>query len=237
MNLQNIYLSVQKFHELFEMTVNNGAETPTKQTINLRKKLLFEEIDEYNIAVKNLDYVEIVDGLCDIMYVFMGMVVSFGKDFCYINEITKLPVYKQPPLTIEEVKTIVNNTRSPTMFEFSVSISKLFYYCEKDFENNKNKIAEYINKSLIQLICVIDMTINNFDKCFNEVHRSNMTKLCNTEEEANMTIEQYKEKNIIAAFRYGKTELNKNSIIVYNVETNKTLKSCNYSKCDLTKFI
>ncbi|MEO9870831.1 pyrophosphohydrolase domain-containing protein [Ekhidna sp.] len=68
-----------------------------------------------------------------------------------------------------------------------------------------------------------------FGKLFNEVQRSNMSKACETEEEAKKTVDHYKTEKDTDAFyeeRDGKW-------LVYRVGDNKTLKSINYSPADL----
>lgn len=74
---------------------------------------------------------------------------------------------------------------------------------------------------------------NKFVELFNEVQRSNMSKACLTEEEAQKTVDYYKaERNTDAYFvkEDGK-------YLVYRKEDNKTLKSINYSPADLKKIL
>jgi predicted HAD superfamily Cof-like phosphohydrolase len=68
-----------------------------------------------------------------------------------------------------------------------------------------------------------------FKELFDEVHRSNMSKACKTIEEANLTIEHY--KNTANTESYYK-EID-GLFLVYRVSDNKTLKSVNYSPADL----
>lgn len=72
---------------------------------------------------------------------------------------------------------------------------------------------------------------NIFDEGFDEVHRSNMSKACNTEEEAIATVEKYKEDGVKASFEmtYPTT--------VYSMATRKVLKSINYSPANLLPII
>ncbi|MDB5116340.1 MAG: Phosphoribosyl-ATP pyrophosphohydrolase [Mucilaginibacter sp.] len=68
-----------------------------------------------------------------------------------------------------------------------------------------------------------------FKELFDEVHRSNMSKACQTIEEADKTIEHYKNN--------GNTESYYKEIdglfLVYRMPDDKTLKSINYSPADL----
>ena len=68
---------------------------------------------------------------------------------------------------------------------------------------------------------------------FEEVQRSNMSKTCSTQEEAQKTQDYYNEKDgtISEIIKRG------NEYIVYRKPDGKVLKSINYSKADLSKFL
>jgi predicted HAD superfamily Cof-like phosphohydrolase len=70
---------------------------------------------------------------------------------------------------------------------------------------------------------------DKFKALFDEVHRSNMSKACNSIEEANQTIAHYKQKDDSES--YFKEEESK--FLVFRTADNKTLKSINYSPADL----
>ncbi|HPW63423.1 MAG TPA: nucleoside triphosphate pyrophosphohydrolase family protein [Cyclobacteriaceae bacterium] len=72
-----------------------------------------------------------------------------------------------------------------------------------------------------------------FNSLFEEVQRSNMSKACTSEEEANQTVQFYKEKDGTEC--YYKKEGNK--WLVYRKSDNKTIKSVNYSPADLDKIL
>ena len=69
---------------------------------------------------------------------------------------------------------------------------------------------------------------DKFVELFNEVQRSNMSKACATQEEADATIKHYKEKGQDAY-----SEVSGDKINVHRVEDNKVLKSVKYSPADL----
>ncbi len=72
-----------------------------------------------------------------------------------------------------------------------------------------------------------------FRELFDEVQRSNMSKSCSSEEEAQATIKHYKEnKGIDCYFK----EID-GHFLVYRTDDNKTLKSINYSPADLNTII
>ena len=74
---------------------------------------------------------------------------------------------------------------------------------------------------------------NKFVELFNEVQRSNMSKACETEQEAKDTVAYYKNERNTEAY-YTEQE---GKFLVYRKVDDKTLKSVNYSPADLKKII
>lgn len=72
-----------------------------------------------------------------------------------------------------------------------------------------------------------------FVELFNEVQRSNMSKACTTQEEADATIAFYKNKKGVEAY----SEKSGDKINVHRKEDNKVLKSINYSPADLKSIL
>ncbi|HET8859607.1 nucleoside triphosphate pyrophosphohydrolase family protein [Marivirga sp.] len=71
-----------------------------------------------------------------------------------------------------------------------------------------------------------------FADLFAEVQRSNMSKVCRSEAEAQATINHYKTQNQDAFF-----EKKDDFYLVYRKSDNKTLKSINYSEVDLKRIL
>ena len=74
---------------------------------------------------------------------------------------------------------------------------------------------------------------DKFVELFNEVQRSNMSKACNTQQEALMTLSHYKKKDGTEGY-YKKIN---SKWLVYRVSDDKVLKSINYSPAELKKII
>jgi predicted HAD superfamily Cof-like phosphohydrolase len=72
-----------------------------------------------------------------------------------------------------------------------------------------------------------------FVDLFNEVQRSNMSKACNSELEAQATIEHYKQKDGTKGYY----KENNGKWLVYREEDDKVLKSVKYSPAELSKII
>lgn len=73
-----------------------------------------------------------------------------------------------------------------------------------------------------------------FPLMFDEVQRSNMSKACNTEQEAKETIEEYRLMGEVWWMHYEEKD---GKFLVYRTEDRKTLKSINYSPANLKQFI
>lgn len=74
---------------------------------------------------------------------------------------------------------------------------------------------------------------DKFVDLFNEVQRSNMSKACESEEDAKATVAYYKEEKETEAY-YKEVE---GKFLVYRRDDEKTLKSINYSPADLVKIL
>ena len=74
---------------------------------------------------------------------------------------------------------------------------------------------------------------DKFVELFNEVQRSNMSKACNTQQEALMTLSHYKKKDGTEGY-YKKIN---GKFLVYRASDDKVLKSINYSPAELKKII
>lgn len=75
--------------------------------------------------------------------------------------------------------------------------------------------------------------VDKFNQLFNEVQRSNMSKACDSVEEAIETISHYKKKDGTESM-YKKVG---DKWVVYRLSDNKVLKSVNYSPADLKNII
>ena len=72
-----------------------------------------------------------------------------------------------------------------------------------------------------------------FVELFNEVQRSNMSKACDSVEEAEKTIDYYKkEKNTVSFY-----EEKNGKYLIYRASDRKTLKSINYSPANLKSIL
>ena len=149
--MNNNYLEmVSEFHKTFNAPILETPQIPSTERCNLRVSLMQEELNEIKEAIENNDLVEVVDGLCDLMYVLSGSILEFGLG-------------------------------------------------------------------------------DKFVELFNEVQRSNMSKACDTQQEALMTLSHYKKKDGTEGY-YKKIN---GKFLVYRASDDKVLKSINYSPANL----
>ncbi len=74
------FQSVKKFMKTFGQNINFEPQFPDQKTIDLRLKLIEEELSEFKDAIKNQDIEEVADALTDILYVTYGAGHAFGID-------------------------------------------------------------------------------------------------------------------------------------------------------------
>jgi predicted HAD superfamily Cof-like phosphohydrolase len=102
----------------------------------------------------------------------------------------------------------------------------------------KNKDRKEVVDALSDILYVVYGAGVSFgidlDKAFDLVHKSNMSKVCETEEIAKETVEWYKKDGRYDSPAYKKSG---DKFMVYNESTGKTLKSIHYKAVDLSEFV
>lgn len=141
---------VQLFHEVFGVPVLDTPRLPDLQRVELRIRLLQEELDETRqSSLVDNDMVATADGLADLLYILLGTVLEFG-------------------------------------------------------------LGEH------------------FERVFDIVHESNMTKVCDDEETADRTIDHYKTERGVEAYKE-ECDL---GWIVRRSDDHKILKSIAYAPAE-----
>ena len=76
---------VKNFMKTFKQEVKEKSEFPNSEIVNLRIKLIEEELQELKEAIINKDIVEVADALTDILVVTYGGGIAFGinLDDCF----------------------------------------------------------------------------------------------------------------------------------------------------------
>lgn len=211
--MTNIIANTEKVKE-FMLTsgqyvgVNYGITKENSQLIELRRDLINEELNELSDAIEEENTIEILDALCDIEYVLLGAMITFG---------------------IKPEKIVIHD------FELYDNIAGLLELNETIFRNIKSLRNKEISQSdfsnLYADLILFRQTLSTngidydylFQKAFDRVHESNMTKFCKTEREAIDTCQIYKIRN--TSTYYDKVN---DLFVVKRSSDSKVLKSINY---------
>ena len=88
---------VEKFNQLFGKLNNKIPTIPEKMERDFIYNFIQEELDEYKEAAEDGDIVEVLDAVCDIMYVLSAGIMAFGlkdKFLAAYNEVQESNLYK-----------------------------------------------------------------------------------------------------------------------------------------------
>jgi len=78
-----IVKSLLEFNEAFEIPKLDSPDLGPDEMIELRIKLLREEVEEYAEAARSGDLVEVLDALADIGYILAGTIINHGMQKIY----------------------------------------------------------------------------------------------------------------------------------------------------------
>ena len=82
-NMNPIVASLLEFNQAFDIPKLNSPDIGPEEMIELRIKLLREEVEEYAEAARAGDVVEILDALADIGYILAGTIINHGMQHIY----------------------------------------------------------------------------------------------------------------------------------------------------------
>jgi predicted HAD superfamily Cof-like phosphohydrolase len=148
----------------------------------------------------------------------LNLVAEFHKTF-------KHPILADPTIPAEDRCKLRVALIAEELKELEVAI------LEKDIVEVADALAD-IQYVLAGAILEFGLG-EKFKAVFEEVQRSNMSKACDSETEAQQTVEHYKKKD--GTDCYFKKEGDK--WLIYRKSDNKTIKSINYSPASLEKIV
>ena len=82
-NMNPIVKALLEFNDAFEIPKLESPGLSSKEMIELRIKLLREEVEEYAEAALSGDLVEVLDALADIGYILAGTIINHGMQNIY----------------------------------------------------------------------------------------------------------------------------------------------------------
>lgn len=212
-NFQKVQLFNQAFGATRHQTPQYEILEEDPKLSRLRYHLVMEEYNEFVDGLINQDPVEMLDALCDILYVVYGAFDSLGVNFDQ-GELKPAVIYHSYNYPIR----INLGHFKKTVEDFS----RAFY--EDDFISFIESL--YKIESFVHKLCrIFDFEL---DKAFDIVQQANMSKLCSSEEEAKESVEWYKKNES----RYDSPAYRPSGIPnkwnLYNKSTGKALKSINF---------
>ena len=244
-NYPNIeYIEEDKF--------NSFSDKFNLTQIKLRFSLINEEVKELEQAVNNKNPIEIIDALCDILYVVAGAKVYFNLPVDVFTECKINDLYDsvgEPSVDEQDLKNIINglnedkikilikkikenNEVLENLTKILINENRIFYHIK--FLNHLiriyNKSLDKIVVNIFKLTSYENLDFNMIHQ-FDIVHNSNMTKVCITENDAKKTVEWYKvNEQRYKEPSYRKINYNdKDYYVIYDAETKKILKSVKYT--------
>jgi len=234
LTVNRMIAALREFHSAFGVT---QAETPTlqsEQVRQLRVNLMTEEFEELTTGFKTGNRREILDGLCDSFYVVVGSMLSYG----YVNS-KKFP----------NIDVLLASTKPVFAYKWDIGKAEWDRIMSRFLAlTNRpgDEVGTVVNiglritfeDMLIQLrhIAVFTGFLPVLADAFEEVHRSNMSKLCETQEEAERTVAA--QERLGVPCRFEQCEINERRY--YRVLRNsdaKVIKSVDYSVAELGKFL
>ncbi len=234
--------------------------TEEPKLVDLRLKLIKEEIEELNDALKVYDIVEIIDALSDILYVVYGMCAAFGIDIDkhYREYITKsLSEYEREKTennltNFQLTKLLFTQTNTFILKDFVDNCKNKDYFnllknnlddINKNYKNIEDACNSNDFETIIKYVLLLiedtytfGISVNvNLDDSFAIVHNSNMTKICDNEELAKETVVWYESNDTkYDSPIYKHTEF---GYIILNESTGKILKSIKYTPANFSSLL
>ncbi len=217
-----------------ETTHQTNIFNDNPKMVAFRYDLIDEEFKELQAAIKDHNFVEIVDALGDLLYVIYGFghcigvnldrlllsvtkdskeshFESIGKSMAMYN-LVSLDNAKQP--FPEKTITLSNPDLVHKLLDM---FNDVFTLLRKSISNQGGNVPNFtlLVECLVELlyqVYVFGQCIGvNLDKAFDIVHDSNMTKFCTTEREAKETVDKY-----MLEYKEGNNKYNSPTYRVYN---------------------
>lgn len=182
---------VGEFHIMFNHPIQSepqlGIFDENPKLVEFRLSQIEEELEELKQAIDKKDYIECIDAICDLMYFVYGTFHVFGVDFDAYQPKPKIRIFDCPINNVNMFRNEISAIHSQVTMLTQI-LSLVTVCCE---EKNFSETIKYLVK--LESVCHTFGTILGVDinDCFSEVHRSNMTKLCTSEEQAQRTVQQY----------------------------------------------
>ena len=225
--------AVTEFMRIGSQEILSAYKHPSTKLGKFRLRLIDEEINGKNELIDSIDkddVIGIIDGLCDILYVTYGAMASFGMQPDNYAPQTAPDTTKSSILTIGDA------------WYFSKKIKGTYEQLERGLYSSDEKTVRNALNNLVSAVYNLSNACNfNLTSAFEEVHKSNMSKFCISEDSAWDTIIEKSEHDE----RYG-TDINTvkkvdvdgtEYYIIIRIDDGKVLKGSNFFEPDLSKYV
>lgn len=203
-NQMSEFMAVCEFMNTAGQVINSKPiNLQHADVVALRRSLIVEEVKELAAALAENDNIEIVDALIDILYVTWGAYAALGLQYQHVNLELKLDSFISDLLVLANI----HGMHEEIATALNSIIALVGQYCE----------LFHVNRA----------------ECFKAVHDNNMTKFCDTVEDAEMTMAKYSKDTRYVGVCYVK----KNNKYVVLDGKGKVLKSANYKPVVLRNVI
>ena len=229
------------FHEVFghpsTKILQKNIFSDNPKLVNFRLSLIEEEKNELKEACEKEDFIEAVDAISDILFVTYGMCHVFG--ICY-NKDEGIPHLQYKNVKCEDntgnlfVFSQDNEKLTTQLNTLEYDVSSLKHHCD---EKNMSNVINDIHMIVCTCYTISSLFRVDIDKCFGEVFRSNMTKVCLSEDEAKDTVEWYKQNEKRYADPSYRQASNGKYWVVFDKVTSKILKSIKFELPNLMQVI
>lgn len=225
--------AVTEFMKVGSQEVLYTYKHPSTKLGLFRLRLIDEEINGKNElidSINNDNVTGIIDGLCDILYVTYGAMAAFGIQPTDLNKQAKGDSTKSSILSMGSA------------WNYTKHITDAYEQLSRGLLSSDEKTVRSALENLVSSVYDLG-NASNYDLvgAFEEVHKSNMSKFCVSEQEA------WDEIRRKASFddRYGEdiTTVKKVEVdgteyyIIVRLEDGKVLKGPNYFDADFSKFV
>lgn len=231
---ENNYNDVKLFHEVFGHPVNNNPQInifeEKPKLVDFRISLIEEEVNEFIEAFQKNDFIECVDAICDILYVVNGAYLVLGTSYITENVSIVPPLFPTANFVKPNLKIFFES------FDVCGTVKSYILVLKEHINslkmNNKNEnfdeFVHTLHKIVVDCYSLSSFFGINVDNCFEEVQKSNMSKVCLSEEEAIETVNWYKENETKYKCPSYRKSNNQNYWIIFDENTSKILKSINF---------
>jgi predicted HAD superfamily Cof-like phosphohydrolase len=214
------YDNILEFNEAFEVETHKGDNFfDDEALVKFRMALITEEVQELKDALAADNLPEIIDALSDILFVTYGALAAFNMgNRIEIDLDYKVLKQKYARLNISDIE------------------DSYTFLVEAIEQQDKNAVGTHLENLIMYCYeALIHLGIHPAES-FEIVHRSNMSKLCVSEEEAIATIKSYENDSRYDTPTYRESK-SKGKWIIFNESTKKVLKSINYTAADFSSLL